>query len=58
MAEVGTWFNISESTRVEWVSLGDIPRLIANGHITDADTLIALPLASTAPASQTARPDR
>jgi len=40
------------------VSLGDIPRLIADGHITDADTLIALSLASTAPASQTARPDR
>jgi 8-oxo-dGDP phosphatase len=35
----------SESTRVEWVSVRDIPRLIADRQITDADTLIALSFA-------------
>jgi 8-oxo-dGTP pyrophosphatase MutT (NUDIX family) len=42
----------SESTRVEWVPVGDIPDLIADRQITDADTLIAL---SFAP-SRTPRP--
>ena len=44
---VGSPVDDSESTRVEWVSLGDIAKLIADGHITDADTLIALSFAST-----------
>ncbi|MBI1758247.1 MAG: NUDIX hydrolase [Actinobacteria bacterium] len=32
----------SESTRVEWVPLADIPRLAAAGHISDGPSLTAL----------------
>jgi 8-oxo-dGTP pyrophosphatase MutT (NUDIX family) len=32
----------SESTRVEWVPVREIPRLVAGGQITDGDTLVAL----------------
>jgi 8-oxo-dGTP pyrophosphatase MutT (NUDIX family) len=38
----------SESTRVDWVSVQDIPQLIAERHITDGDTLIALSFAHIA----------
>jgi 8-oxo-dGDP phosphatase len=53
---IGSPLDGSESTRVEWVSVGDIPHLIADRQITDADTLIALSFAPAAPASQTTRP--
>jgi 8-oxo-dGDP phosphatase len=42
---IGSPTDGSESTRVEWVSLRDTPRLIADRQITDADTLIALSFA-------------
>jgi len=48
----------AEAARVGWVSLRDIPRLIADRQITDADTLIALSFAPTALAPQTPRPAR
>jgi 8-oxo-dGTP pyrophosphatase MutT (NUDIX family) len=35
----------SESARVDWVSVRDIPQLIADRQITDGDTLIALSFA-------------
>jgi 8-oxo-dGTP pyrophosphatase MutT (NUDIX family) len=37
--------DVLESTHVGWVSVQDIPRLIADREITDGDTLIALSLA-------------
>jgi 8-oxo-dGTP pyrophosphatase MutT (NUDIX family) len=42
---VGSPQGDSESTRVDWVLLRDIPRLIADRQIPDGDTLIALSLA-------------
>jgi 8-oxo-dGTP pyrophosphatase MutT (NUDIX family) len=39
----------AESTRVGWVSVGDIRRLIATRQITDGDTLVALSIALAAP---------
>lgn len=45
---VGSPQDHSESTRVDWVLLRDIPRLIADRQITDGDTLVALSLAIAA----------
>jgi 8-oxo-dGTP pyrophosphatase MutT (NUDIX family) len=42
---IGSPRDASESTHVDWVSVHDIPRLIADRQVTDADTLIALSLA-------------
>jgi hypothetical protein len=39
----------SESTRVDWVPVRDVPRLIADRQITDGDTLVALSLALSVP---------
>jgi 8-oxo-dGTP pyrophosphatase MutT (NUDIX family) len=52
---VGSPVDASESTRIGWVSVGDISKLVADRRITDADTLIALSFAPTAPAPRTAR---
>jgi 8-oxo-dGTP pyrophosphatase MutT (NUDIX family) len=41
---IGSPQDASESTHVDWVSVHDIPRLIADRQITDGDTLIALSL--------------
>jgi 8-oxo-dGTP pyrophosphatase MutT (NUDIX family) len=41
----------SESTRVDWVPVRDIPRLIAERQITDGDTLVALSIALAAAAA-------
>jgi hypothetical protein len=32
----------TESTRVEWLPLAEIPKLIEDGHITDGPSLLAL----------------
>ena len=45
VALVGSPEDDSESTRVDWVPVGDIPGLIADRRITDGDTLIALSIA-------------
>ena len=46
---IGSPQDASEAARVEWVALRDVSQLIADGQVTDGDTLIALSLALAAP---------
>jgi 8-oxo-dGTP pyrophosphatase MutT (NUDIX family) len=45
---IGSPQDDSESRKISWVSLDDVPGLITDRQITDADTLIALSLARAA----------
>jgi len=46
---VGLPADASESTRVEWISLADVPKLIRDGALTDGPSLTGLALVSAFP---------
>jgi 8-oxo-dGTP pyrophosphatase MutT (NUDIX family) len=42
LTHIGPPVDTSESTRVEWIPLADIPKLVEDGQLTDGPSLMAL----------------